>query len=86
MCGRYTLTKTEGLGEFFEISETRIPARFNIAPTQEVSVVRQTPSGGRELVMMRWGLIDQWTGAGQTGHINARSESVTQKPAFARAF
>ena len=86
MCGRYTLTQTEELGDFFEISDTRLPPRFNVAPTQEVPVVRLTPEGERELVTMRWGLLDEWSAAGETGHINARSESVTTKPAFARAF
>ena len=86
MCGRYTLTETAELGTFFEISDTRLPPRFNVAPTQQVPVVRQTADGSRELCQMRWGLIDPWGGGGQTGHINARSESVADKPAFAAAF
>jgi len=86
MCGRYTLTQTEDLGEFFEINDTRLAGRFNIAPTQNVAVVRLTPDGERELVQMRWGLLDAWHAAGQTGHINARSESVARKPAFSKAF
>ena len=48
--------------------------------------MRLTQNGARELAQMRWGLLDSWSTPGQTGHINARSESVMRKPAFSKAF
>jgi putative SOS response-associated peptidase YedK len=57
MCGRFTLrTKREELAEHFGIPVAEIPPRYNIAPTQEVTAVRDA-GAGRELVSLRWGLI-----------------------------
>ena len=63
--------------------------RFNIAPTQSVAVVRQ--SGGKEtrqLCLLRWGLIPAWAKDPSIGArlINARAETVAEKPAFRSAF
>jgi putative SOS response-associated peptidase YedK len=74
--------------------------RFNIAPTQLVPIVRNHPGrdltiirqsagdGGRELVAARWGLIPAWAKDPAIGNrmINARAESVAEKPAFRAAF
>ncbi len=63
--------------------------RYNIAPTQPVSVVRIAPDGGRrELVALRWGLVPSWAKDPKIGNrmINARAETVAQKPAFRAAF
>jgi putative SOS response-associated peptidase YedK len=62
--------------------------RYNIAPTQEVPAVRAAAQGGRELVVLRWGLVPAWAKdrAIASRLINARSESVAEKPAFRRAF
>jgi len=59
MCGRYALTKTELLEEFFEFSFTghQIIPRFNIAPTTQIPVIRLREDGQRELIDMRWGLV-----------------------------
>ena len=63
-------------------------ARYNIAPTQDVTVIRRDTDGARELVMMRWGLVPSW--AKEIGNkaplINARGETVAEKPAFRSAF
>jgi putative SOS response-associated peptidase YedK len=63
-------------------------ASFNVAPTQRVPVVRNAESGERELVEMRWGLIPSWAKDRKLSSslINARSETVDQKPAFRSAF
>lgn len=84
MCGRYTLTKPELLPDLFEISEVNFPPRFNIAPTQPAPVVRLDTAGDREGAVMRWGLIPHWMKEPPTGTqlINARAESLTEKPAF----
>lgn len=88
MCGRYTLSRIEGLPDFFEVSETGLPPRFNIAPTQQVPVVRLDPTGTREAASLRWGLIPFWARQPPAGApmINARSETVHRKPAFRDAF
>lgn len=76
------------------------PARYNIAPTQLVPIVRQAPTGGegdgvgessaprRELVQARWGLVPFWAKDAAIGAkmINARAEGIAEKPAFRAAF
>jgi len=91
MCGRFTLrTPTPVLIKQFgiEIHMDLIP-RFNIAPTQDVAVVRLDPaSEQRELAMLHWGLIPSWAKDPAIGNrmINARGETVTEKPSFRTAF
>ena len=62
--------------------------RFNIAPMQMVPVVRAGADGGRELTLLRWGLVPSWTNDSTIGArlINARAETVAEKPAFRAAF
>ena len=62
--------------------------RYNIAPTQEILAVRVEPkSGEREAAMLRWGLIPSWSKEPQGGPpmINARGESIAEKPSFRTA-
>lgn len=91
MCGRFTLiAPAEALVEQFQLAEIpSLTPRYNIAPTQPVAVVRPSPEkGGRELALLRWGLIPFWAKDPGIGArmINARSETVAQKPAFRAAF
>jgi len=100
MCGRFTLTSpTDELAGYFNVLvKTRLSPRYNIAPTQPVACVRRaTPSSTepttpatatRELVALRWGLIPYWAKdpAIGTRMINARAESVADKPAYREAF
>ena len=69
----------------FDIS---IEARYNIAPTQFIPAVRNDESNQRELVMLRWGLVPFWAKDPAIGNrmINARSETVTEKPSFRNAY
>jgi putative SOS response-associated peptidase YedK len=63
--------------------------RYNIAPTQDIVVVRVMDAGGeREAAMLRWGLIPSWAKEPQSGPplINARSETLAEKPTFRTAF
>ncbi len=91
MCGRYTLaTPTEALAKLFQL-QTALPSlrpRYNIAPTQPVAVVRRSTEGEREMVIMHWGLIPSWAKEPDIGNrlINARSETVSEKPSFRSAF
>lgn len=92
MCGRFTLRAPASvIAEQFSLFDLpSLPPRYNIAPTQMVAVVRQVgePGGaGRELVNLRWGLIPHWAKDPAIGNkmINARSESVSEKPAYRTA-
>lgn len=90
MCGRYVLASPgELIAEHFRLSEVpAYPPRYNIAPTMDGLVVRETPDGEREAVMLRWGLVPAWAKDPAIGSrmINARAESVADKPAFRAAF
>ena len=90
MCGRYSLTTApEALRRLFDFDTTpNLQPRYNIAPTQSVPVVRPAANGGRELAMLRWGLIPSWAKEAAIGNkmINARSETVAEKPSFRSAF
>ena len=80
--------KAQGHPDLFERSETT-QARYNIAPSQTVLAVRMGPDKGERLIVpVRWGLIPFWADDPGIGDrmINARSESITEKPAFRHAF
>ena len=85
MCGRFTLhTPKKHLLAYFEILDASCAVfeRYNIAPTQNVLVVED--NGAHRLVEMRWGLIPSWAKDRAIGNrmINAREETVAEKPAF----
>src|SRR5262249_8129107 len=62
--------------------------RYNVAPSQLVPVVRLGADGGRQLELLRWGLVPSWAKDEKIGYslINARSETVAEKPSFRSAF
>src|SRR3954471_15547992 len=88
MCGRYCITSApEAIRALFRYRELpNFPARYNVAPTQPVPIVRMA-DGGRQFALLRWGLIPAWVKdpAGFSLLINARGESVNDKPAFKNA-
>jgi putative SOS response-associated peptidase YedK len=91
MCSRYFLDADGNVIAYtFRVPpDDRIHRRFNIAPTQDAPVIRATRDrAGRELAMMRWGLVPFWAEDPAIGRrlINARSETVAEKPAFREAF
>jgi len=91
MCGRFTLFEADQvLAREFGVSDfpPRSP-RYNIAPSQPVAAVRAAPAGsGRELALLRWGLIPSWSKDPAIGNrlINARAETAREKPSFRNAF
>jgi putative SOS response-associated peptidase YedK len=90
MCGRYTLrTPVETLVERFEINEypSSITPSYNIAPSQGVAAVI-AENGKRKLEMLHWGLIPSWAKDPEVGNkmINARAETVAEKPSYRKAF
>lgn len=91
MCGRFVagrdpVSLAAALG-VEELPERLLPPNYNVAPTQQVSVVRDD-DGVRRLDIARWGLIPSWAKDASIGNrmINARSETVAEKPAFRSSF
>jgi putative SOS response-associated peptidase YedK len=88
MCGRYSLqARSSEIVEAFALAEAiAYSSRYNIAPTQNVPVVRHDPAGGdRRMELVRWGLTPPWA-RGPRPIINARSETIAEKPSFRAAF
>lgn len=91
MCGRFILIAPGRIvAEHFSLDrEPDLEPRYNIAPSQDVAVVRKSPeSDAREPVLLRWGLIPFWAEDTNIGYkmINARAETAAKKPAFKTAF
>ncbi len=88
MCGRFTLRSPASvIAEQFSVFDVpELHARFNIAPSQVVPVVRQAEA--RTLSMLRWGLVPSWAKDSAIGNslTNARAETVASKPSFRAAF
>jgi putative SOS response-associated peptidase YedK len=92
MCGRFTLTATpQALARRFELDEhagavRALSPRFNVAPGQDVANVHHD-GAGRVLQSRRWGLVPAWADDVRVGArmINARAETVAEKPAFRAA-
>ena len=88
MCGRFaSSTPPEVMRQMFGTKNLvpNFPARFNIAPTQDVLTVRLNPkTGERSLDPLRWGLIPHWAKAPAIGAklTNARAEGISDKPSF----
>jgi len=89
MCGRFALySNPQTLARRFGAQvPTDLKARYNVAPTQTIPIVRQEGEG-RRFALARWGLIPHWAKEMDTGYstINARAETVATKPAFRSAF
>ena len=91
MCGRFTLrAKPAAVAKEFDLPEVPpFKPHFNIAPNHPVAVVRFDPSeGSRRLDFLTWGLIPSWADDPGIGDrmINARAETVAEKPAFRHPF
>ena len=94
MCGRFTLrAPTSAIVDHFALlgEVPLLTPRYNIAPTQPVAVVRldgRAAAPRRELTALQWGLIPHWAKDPSIGArmINARAETVAEKPAYKAAF
>ena len=88
MCGRYVITSPPAAirALFGYPEQPNFPPRYNVAPTQPVPIVRPA-DGQRHFALVRWGLIPAWVKdpKGFSLLINARAESVLDKPAFRNA-
>jgi putative SOS response-associated peptidase YedK len=90
MCGRFAFySPSEAVARMFGASGSiDMKPRYNIAPTQYVAAVRNSEDDGKELVELRWGLVPFWAKDPSIGNrmINARAETVTEKPSFRNAY
>ena len=90
MCGRYVLYGPHSrLREYFDLRDCATwVAHYNIAPQGEILVVRDRPGVGRVGQLARWGLIPRWARDASIALklINARAETVAEKPSFKASF
>lgn len=90
MCGRFAFySPSEATAALFGVDGAlAVEARYNIAPTQLVAAIRDNDERQRELVMLRWGLVPFWAKDPAIGNrmINARAETVAEKPSYRAAF
>jgi putative SOS response-associated peptidase YedK len=90
MCGRFAFySPSEATAALFGVSSSvAVEPRYNIAPTQFIAAIRRTDENENELTMLRWGLIPSWAKDPSIGNrmINARAETVAEKPSFRAAY
>jgi putative SOS response-associated peptidase YedK len=90
MCGRFAFySPSEATTALFGVqTDVEIAARYNIAPTQFIAAIRNNESASRELTMLRWGLVPFWAKDPAIGNrmINARAETVAEKPSYRNAY
>jgi putative SOS response-associated peptidase YedK len=90
MCGRYELhSNPAAIALAFGLAHPPyVDPHYNIAPTNDVPIVRVGNDGGRELVRMRWGLVPRWAKDPSIGArmINARGETLAEKQSFRTAY
>lgn len=90
MCGRFAFySPSEATAALFGVSSALpVEARYNIAPTQFIAAIRSDGEDGRELTMLRWGLVPFWAKDPSIGNrmINARAETVAEKPSYRAAY
>ena len=92
MCGRYAYLPTADPTELIEQFSIHgdppdVTPRYNVAPTDPVTVVHTNRELQQTAAVFRWGLIPSWSkpeAARRSGHINARAETLAEKPAFRR--
>jgi putative SOS response-associated peptidase YedK len=90
MCGRYAFfSPAEAVRRTFALDDVpELEPRFNVAPTQDVPAVRAAEEGARGFAMLHWGLVPKWAKERAIGNrmINARAETLAEKPSFRDAF
>ena len=90
MCGRFVrTTPIERYSALFSASgSVELKASYNIAPSSQILLARNNAKGGRELVALKWGLVPSWSKEPKTEYstINARAETIEEKPTFRNAF
>lgn len=90
MCGRFTLSQpAEAIAEMLQLDQVpTLEPQYNIAPSQSVATVLVDQESHRQLKRLQWGLIPSWAKDPKIGSkmINAKAETVAEKPSFRAAF
>jgi len=90
MCGRFAFySPAEAAAALFGVdAKVDVEPRYNIAPTQDILAIRRSGEDGSELARLHWGLVPFWSKDPSIGNrmINARAETVAEKPAFRNAY
>jgi putative SOS response-associated peptidase YedK len=90
MCGRFAFySPAEAAAALFGVDAApELKPRYNIAPTQDIAAIRTGKEGEREFALLRWGLVPFWAKDPSIGNrmINARAETVAEKPSFRNAY
>ncbi len=90
MCGRFALSLSpDDITRVFNLTECAdFSPRYNIAPSTAVPTIRRSPQGDSVLHLLHWGLVPHWSKDPTIGNrlINARAETLTEKPSFRTAF
>ena len=90
MCGRYSIQHVDQLPERYGVDQPTLAlaSNTNVRPTQTMPIVTQDKAGMTHLEFMRWGLIPSWSKDMSIGSrlINARAETVAEKPSFRSSF
>ena len=90
MCGRFAFySPAEATAALFGVAEMpQLKPRYNIAPTQDIAAIRINAEESREVALLRWGLVPFWAKDPSIGNrmINARAETVAEKPSFRAAY
>ena len=86
MRGRFVLYSSgEPIADAFDLAEVlKMSPRYNVAPTQPVAVIRTCPNG-RELALLKWGLVPPWAKDAKMAPINAKAETAADMPFFRHA-
>lgn len=85
MCGRYGIyTPPDELGERFSATPVDLEPTYNAAPRERLPVIRDDTS--EEITTARWGLVPEWADDDSTEFINARAETLAEKPSFRDAY
>ena len=91
MCGRFTLIRDIGsIARAFDVpvpDALKVQPRYNVAPSQNIlTLIREKDTAPTHLALLRWGLIPAWAKDESIGNrmINARAESLAEKPSFKR--
>ena len=90
MCGRFAFySPAEATAALFgATTSAQADPRYNISPTQDIAAIRRDPTGTVELAFLRWGLVPHWAKDASIGNrmINARAETLAEKPSFRTAY
>ncbi len=91
MCGRFALTDIDAIFSRLRVivsEDIKITSRYNIAPSQNIPVIYKDKNRGNKIEFMKWGLVPFWVKDPKIGYrmINARAETLTQKPSFKHIF